>query len=59
MVYTDNTNDEEGNVKVYAATYTPGLETQTMLPIETEEEWEVIETILQVASETVEEEDEQ
>ncbi len=46
MVYTDHTLDEEGNTKVYAATYTPGLETQTLMPIETDKEWKIIETIL-------------
>ena len=46
MVYTDHTKDDEGNTKVYAATYTPGLETQTLMPIETDKEWKIIETIL-------------
>ena len=46
MVYTDHSKDEEGNTKIYAATYTPGQEQQTLLPIETEKEWKVIETIL-------------
>ena len=46
MVYTDHSKDEEGNTRIYAATYTPGQEQQTLLPIETEKEWKVIETIL-------------
>ena len=47
IVYTDNTLDEEGNTKVYASIYDP-LEPNTKLqPIETEEEWELIETILE------------
>jgi uncharacterized protein YrzB (UPF0473 family) len=46
MVYTDNTTDEEGNTKVYAAIYTPGLETQKLIPIETEAEWNIIQKIL-------------
>lgn len=47
MVYTDNTTDEEGNTKVYASIYTPGEETTNLLPIETEKEWKIIETILE------------
>ena len=47
MVYTDNTTDEEGNTKVYASTYTPGEDPTTLLPIETEKEWKIIEAILE------------
>ena len=46
MVYTDNTTDEEGNVKVYAAIYKPDGEPTVLEPIETEKEWKIIETIL-------------
>lgn len=47
MVYTDNTKDEEGNTKVYASIYDP-KETETkLIPIETEKEWKIIETILE------------
>lgn len=46
MVYTDNTTDEEGNVKVYAAIYQPDQEPTVLEPIETEKEWKIIETIL-------------
>ena len=46
MVYTDNTTDEEGNTKVYASIYTPGEEETKLIPIETEKEWKIIETIL-------------
>ena len=47
IVYTDNTTDEGGNTKVYASIYTPGEESTTLLPIETEKEWKIIETILE------------
>lgn len=47
MVYTDNTTDEEGNIKVYAATYKEEGENQILEPIETEKEWKIIETILE------------
>lgn len=47
IVYTDHTQDEQGNTKVYASVYNPDEETTTLLPIETEKEWTIIETILQ------------
>lgn len=46
MVYTDNTVDEEGNTKVYASSYEVDGEEQKLLPIETDKEWAIIETIL-------------
>ena len=47
IVYTDNTQDEAGNTKVYASIYTPGEDETKLLPIETEKEWKIIETILE------------
>lgn len=46
MAYTDNTLDEEGNTKVYASIFNPEEENPVLLPIETEEEWKLIEGIL-------------
>lgn len=46
MVYTDNSKDENGNVRVYASVFVPGAEPLELLPVETEREWKVIETIL-------------
>lgn len=46
MVYTDNTIDEEGNTKVYASVFNPNAEPLELLPVETEREWKVIETII-------------
>ena len=46
MAYTDNTLDESGNTKVYASIYNPEEENPVLLPIETEEEWKLIEGIL-------------
>ena len=46
MVYTDNTTDDEGNTKVYASIYDPKEENPKLLPIETDKEWKIIETIL-------------
>ena len=47
IVYTDNTTDEKGNVKVYASVYKKDSDTTELLPIETEREWKIIETILE------------
>ena len=47
IVYTDNTLDEEGNTKVYASTNNPDEDETKLLPIETEKEWKIIETILE------------
>lgn len=47
MVYTDNTKDKDGNTKVYASVFVPDKEPLELLPVETEREWKVIETILE------------
>ena len=47
MVYTDNTIDPEGNTKVYASIYNPEGDSTKLIPIETEKEWKIIETILE------------
>lgn len=47
IVYTDNTLDEDGNTKVYASIYNPDEEETKLLPIETDKEWKIIETILE------------
>ncbi|MBQ9014123.1 MAG: DUF1292 domain-containing protein [Bacilli bacterium] len=46
IAYTDNTTDEEGNTKVYASIYNPEEENPVLLPIESDEEWNLIEGIL-------------
>lgn len=51
MLYTDNTVDEEGNVKVYASIYEPNADgsidpNTTLKPVESDSEWKIIETIL-------------
>lgn len=60
IVYTDNTTDEEGNMKVYASIYEPNengeiKENTKLTPIETEDEWKIIETILEEIQKEVEE----
>lgn len=47
MVYTDNTTDKDGKTKVYASIFEPDKEPLELLPVETEREWKVIETILE------------
>lgn len=47
IVYTDNTLDEQGNTKVYASIYNPNEENTNLIPIETDKEWKIIETILE------------
>ena len=47
MVYTDNTKDEQGNVKVYAAIYEPDQDETKLEPITSDHEWKIIEKILE------------
>ncbi len=46
IVYTDNTKDESGSLKVYANSYDPSGNNMNLFPIETEAEWNTIEAIL-------------
>ena len=46
IVYTDNSRDEEGNIQVFASIYDPKQDNPRLEPIETEQEWKIIETIL-------------
>ena len=45
IVYTDNTKDELGNIKVYANTFDSESENGDLGAIETDEEWATIEQI--------------
>lgn len=45
IVYTDNTKDELGNIKVYANTYDPYTDSGDLREIESNEEWATIEQI--------------
>ena len=56
IAYTDNTEDEEGNAKVYASIFDPEAENPVLLPIETEEVWQMIVNILANLQEDDEEE---
>lgn len=46
IVYTDNTKDNAGNIKVYASIYDPSGNDKSLIPIENEEEWKVVEDLL-------------
>lgn len=53
IAYTDNTFEEDGSIKAYAAVYHPEDLNKGFEPIETEKEWKVVETILQTIQEEV------
>lgn len=53
IVYTDNTKDENGKVRVYASIYNPGDAKTKLEDIKTDKEWKVIETILETLQEEV------
>lgn len=46
IAFTDNSTDENGNIKVYANIYDPSGEDKTLGEINSEEEWHVIENLL-------------
>ncbi len=47
VVYTDNSKDEKGNIRVFASIYNQTKNGGELLPIKTEKEWKVIETIIE------------
>jgi len=53
IVYTDNTKDSEGNIQVYASIFDPESDNPELLPIQTDKEWKVIETILESLQEEI------
>jgi len=53
MVYTDNSKDENGKVRVFASIYDPQDPTSKLEEIKTEKEWKVINTILETLQEEV------
>ncbi len=46
VIYTDNTKTEDGLIKVFANSYDMSGKEKTLFPIETEEEWNTVESIL-------------
>ena len=63
IVYTDNTEDDGGNTKVYASIYNPDESEIKLEPITSEKEWSIIQKILDElqdkAKESLGEQDEQ
>lgn len=57
IVYTDNTTDDTGSTKVYASIYDKSGQNSNLMPIETEEEWNLIENILSSIQEKVDAEE--
>ena len=53
IVYTDNTKNENGDTKVYASVFDPSDDNTELLPIESDKEWKVIETILESLQEEI------
>ena len=53
IVYTDNSKDENGKVRVFASIYNPGDAKTKLEDIKTEKEWKIIETILETLQEEV------
>lgn len=53
IVFTDNSLDENGKIKVYANTYDPTGEDINLGQIETDKEWEVIEGLLSSLQEKI------
>ena len=47
IVYTDNTKDNKGNIRVFASIYDPNADNSELLAIKSEKEWKIIETILE------------
>lgn len=54
IVFTDNTKDESGNIKVYANYYDPTGKDLSLGKIESDEEWENIQSILASLNEKIE-----
>ena len=46
VVYTDNTVDETGKLNTFASSYDPNSREFILLPVETEEEWSNIDSMV-------------
>ena len=47
IIYTDNTLDEDGNTVVLASVFDPTGKNPALMPIETEEEWDMIDSVFE------------
>jgi len=55
IVYTDNSTEEDGSIRVFASVFDPTGASSDLTPIETEKEWLIIENILSSVQEKIEE----
>lgn len=53
IVYTDHTMDKDGGIRTYASIYDPTGASLDLKPIETSEEWDMIESVLASAQKQV------
>ncbi len=53
IVYTDHSMDDEGNIKTYASIYDPTGASLDLKPVTTDEEWDMIESVLASAQKQV------
>ena len=53
IVYTDNSKDENGKIRVFASIYNPSDAKTKLEDIKTEKEWKIIETILETLQEEI------
>lgn len=51
VIYTDNTKDENGNVRVYASIYDPADPNMNLEEIKTEKEWKIVEAVIETIQE--------
>ncbi len=53
IVYTDHSMDENGSLKTYASIYDPTGNSLELKPVTTDEEWDMIESVLASAQKQV------
>ena len=46
VVYTDNTKDSDGNLNLFASSYLPDSDNFELHPVESDEEWDNIQNVL-------------
>lgn len=46
IIYTDHEMDENGNLKAFANIYDPKGENLNLMPVTTDEEWDMLQTLL-------------
>ena len=53
IVYTDNSKDENGKIRVFASIYNPNDAKTKLEDIKSDKEWKIIETILETLQEEI------